>query len=42
MTIFTRDLDRRARLVVKIAVAVRVLAEVTIDAMHAAFERECR
>jgi hypothetical protein len=38
VTIFARDLDRRARLVVEIAVAVRVLAEMTIDAVHAAFE----
>ncbi len=37
MTVFTRDLDRGAWLVVKIAVAVRVLAEVAIDAVHAAF-----
>ena len=37
MTVFARDLDRRA-LVVEIAVAVRVLAEVAIDAVHAAFE----
>ena len=35
VTVFARDLDRRARLVVEIAVAVRVLAEVAIDAVHA-------
>ena len=38
MTIFASDLDRGARLVVKIAVAVRVLAEVAVDAMHSLFE----
>src|SRR5215204_5760817 len=38
MTIFARDLDRGARLVIKIAVAVRVLTEMTIDAVHSAFE----
>src|ERR1043165_8045248 len=36
VAVFTRNLDRRARFVVEIAVAVRVLAEVTINAVHAA------
>ena len=38
MTIFASDLDRRARLVVEIAVAVRVLPEVAVDAVHPFFE----
>jgi hypothetical protein len=37
MTIFTRDLDRGAWLVVEIAIAVRILTEVTIDAVHPTF-----
>ena len=38
MAIDAADLDRRARLVVKNAVAVRVLAEMAIDALHTFFE----
>ena len=38
MTIFAGDLDRRARFVIEIAVAVRVLPEVTVDAVHSLFE----
>ena len=38
VTVFAGDLDRRARFVVEIAVAVRVLTEVTIDAVHSLFE----
>src|SRR6185436_11599678 len=40
VTILASDLEGRAWLVVEIAVAVRVLAEVTIDAVHAAFEMD--
>jgi hypothetical protein len=38
MAIFARDLDCGAWFVVQIAVAVRVLVEVAIDAVHAALE----
>src|ERR1051325_11289844 len=37
MTVFTSDVEPCGRLVVKNSVAVGGLAEVTIDAMHAAF-----
>ena len=40
MTVLTGDLNRRAWLVVEIAVAVGVLTEVTIDAMHSFFEMD--
>ena len=38
MTVFASDLNRRARFVVKIAVAVRILAEVAVDAVHSLFK----
>jgi len=38
MTILATDLDSSARFVVEIAIAVRVLAEVTVDAVHSLVE----
>src|SRR5687768_506028 len=40
VAILACDLNRGTRFVVEIPVAVRVLAEVTIDAMHAAFKMD--
>ena len=38
MAINARDLDGRARLVVEVAIAMRILAKVTIDAVHSFFK----
>jgi len=38
MTIFATDLNSGTRFVVKIAVSVRILTEVTINAMHSFVE----
>src|ERR1700745_3252008 len=40
MTVFARDLDRSAWFVVEISVAMRILPEMAINAMHAAFEMD--
>jgi hypothetical protein len=38
MTVFATDLDRGARLVVEITVAMRVLTEMAVNAMHSLLE----
>ena len=38
MTIYAINFNRRAGFVIKIAVAMRVLTEVTVDAVHSLFQ----
>ena len=38
MTIFATDFDSGTRFVVEIAIAVRILTEVTVNAVHALVE----